>query len=120
MTEMVTNPVDYTRQFWFSIDEIDFDGFSGSCYSYDVPTPPYQIFLKNGHRVYATDTSIEGEIFSASTDLDNEIIEILVNFAGVGKVTTDTYIQNGEVRYVNPFPAVEPEDKIIEGAILRA
>ncbi len=122
IAKMVANPVDHIHQFWFSIDTVSADSFSGRCYTYDGSAPSYQIFLKEGRRFYPACTTVDGDVYKADFDLSgNDDLEVFVDFDGVGKITTDTYFRDGQVRYVSPYPETEHDDeKLLPGAVLKA
>ena len=93
--------------------------FSGRCCTYDMPTPPYTIYVK-GRRTVKAETVIDGDNFKASASVPTAgEYEILIKFRGYGRVSTVTYIRNGTIGFVQD-DVPEVQDVCLKGAVLKA
>ena len=111
------------NQFGFRIDSVEItDGlsFSGQCSNYYLPTPDYTIYLK-GERTVTAETNINGNTFTAKAEVPQHgTYEVLIKFKGFSRVSTATYIKDGNVVYVPAETGSLPDDPRLHGAVLKA
>lgn len=111
------------NQFDFRIDSVGITNglsFSGQCSTYYLPTPEYAIYLK-GERTVTAETNINGNTFTAVANVPVPgTYEVLIRFKGFSRVSTATYIKDGNVLYVPAEVGSLPDDPRLEGAILKA
>ncbi len=111
------------NQFDFRIDSVEItDGlsFSGQCSTYYLPTPDYTIDLK-GKRTVEAETNINGDTFTAKAEVPQHgTYEVLIKFKGFSRVSTATYIKDGNVVYVPAETGSLPDDPRLHGAVLKA
>lgn len=111
------------NQFDFRIDTVETaDGlsFSGRCSTYYLPTPDYTIYLK-GERTVEAETKTNRDTFTAVADVPlQDTYEVLIKFKGFSRVSTATFIKDGNVLYVADETAVPLDDPRLNGAVLKA
>lgn len=111
------------NQFYFRIDKVGASkglSFSGQCLTYYLPTPDYTIYLK-GERITVAETNINGNTFTAKAEVPQHgTYEVLIKFKGFSRVSTATFIKDGNVLYVADETAVPPDDPRLNGAVLKA
>ena len=108
---------DYTRQFFFSVDNVllysDTLSISGTCYVYDRESLGYDIALHNDERTIVAKTVREGNHFEAFFVVNpHDTYEVDVHFSGYKSISSQTYVNNGKIGYVNdvPMPSIEGTD----------
>ena len=107
----------HTDEFWFSIDEIKGDTFSGRCYVYDHATPDYQLFLVNGFEKQKVQLTRSGENFFAKYVQNNHKLEIKVSFNGHPMMSTGVYLNGGKTEYIRDevlLPAAPKPDAVLK------
>lgn len=101
MSRMVLMTNNHADQFWFSVELVEGDSFSGHCYLYDGKTPNYQLFLKSGKKSQKTQLVRDGEKFTATAPReDGKQYEIQVQFHGFPKMSTGVYLNGTNTEYV--------------------
>ena len=122
MHDKTGDPTPDVSQFDFCIETVSkMDGlvFTGHCETYHMQTPDYTIYVKD-QRIFKAETEINGDAFTAKADVPIAgNYEILIKFQGFPRVSTATWIKNGEVAYVGE-DVIKPENERLEGAVLKA
>lgn len=103
------NTVVYETQFDFRIQSVEAQEntitTSGNCEVYRRGFLPYQIQLKGKDGIYKASTETDGTQFTATVEAPgNEYYEVDVIFQGYQPISTKTYINGGQVEYVQNAP----------------
>ncbi len=110
MNRMVAMTNERTSQFWFSVDEVKGDTFSGRCYFYDTETPDYKLTLRCGKEVVKADVRWSGDEYTATAPRkDSGQYQIQVKFKGFVRMDTGVYLNGQKTEYVKG-PVEEPKD----------
>lgn len=109
---VVTTNLFYTEQFWFSVEQVEGDTFSGSCHFYGSSTPDYKILLVSGTELLEAKVKRDGEDFTATAArTEGRKYEILVKFSGYSKLPTGVYLNGSQKEYVpGEVPVLSGED----------
>lgn len=100
----------HTDQFWFSVDEVKGDSFSGRCYAYDRETPPWRLYLVSGAERIEAALSVEGDRYSAEAKrADDRQYELFVRFSGHVKLSSGVFLKGAAVEYVLGAPQLPGE-----------
>lgn len=112
----------HTDQFWFSVDEVKGDSFSGRCYAYDRETPPWRLYLVSGAERIEAALSVEGDRYSAEAARDaGKQYELRIRFRGHPLMCTGVYLTGGAAGYVKGAPQLPAEaSKLPPDAVLKA
>lgn len=123
MDDMVRMSNLHADQFWFSVEEVEGDGFSGRCYLYDRPTPDLRLYLVSGSETVEAEVTREGETFTATAPRSGAQYELRVRFRGYVTLSTGVYLRGGQVEYVageQPEPVSMEDAPFLDGAALKA
>lgn len=98
----------HADQFWFSVDSVRADGFSGRCLLYDQPKSTYRLFLVRGSKKREVNVVIRrGEEFIAKAEPTEQKYELQVQFSGYPLMSTGVYWNRGVLSYT-PDDVREP------------
>ena len=109
----------YETQFDFDIEHVNVENgrlsLSGTCEIYRRDPLSYQILLKGSEGTYKAQTDINGGSFKAVVDAPDAAYEVEVQFSGYSPISTSTFINRGEIEYVEPdTPAPDVENTDLE------
>ena len=125
----VRNTQVYETQFDFQITSAEINeeqiSLTGICNIYRRDNLPYQIFFKDMNTDYPAETIISEKGFTATAEIPSErYYEVDVVFQGYKPISTGTFIENGEVLYVQNAPIPETNSigiqRIIDQGVLKA
>lgn len=113
------------QQFWFSVDSVNADSFSGRCYFYDGVTPNYTLLLSDGKRSQKAEMTQQGRTYTATAQRTaGEQYEVKVQFDGYGTLPTGVFLTDGKTEYVTnqvtPPVGADGAPLVPEDAVLKA